>query len=140
MKRRDWKIIFTALAFVAVVGKTKKTNSAELREQVLQFAGLIEEFCAAHVINVSAVVSDEAGALVVDDIIERHVRELREREETRLPDDRQTLIKLLDRLQHRKARRTQRMFFGSATAARLADMVLKLLDEEIADDSRARLA
>ena len=79
-----------------------------------------------------------AGALVIDQIIERHVRELRDDEETQLPEDRQTLIKLFDRLQQRKARRTQREFYASATDAKLADLVLGLLDEEI--DDRGKLA
>ena len=131
MTRTDRKIVFTALAFFDVVVKCKDASGAKNEERIRELAGLVESFCEENVINVSASVSDEPGALVADQIIERHVRELREDEETRLPEDRQTLIKLFDRLQQRKTRRTRREFYASATDAKLADLVLGLLDEEI---------
>ncbi len=133
MTRTDRKIVFTALAFFAVVAKGKDISSTKNAERIRELAGLVESFCEENVINVSASVSDEPGALVIDQIIERHVRELRDDEETQLPEDRQTLIKLFDRLQQRKTRRTQREFYASATDAKLANLVLGLLDEEIDD-------
>ncbi len=136
MTRTDRKIVFTALAFFAVVVKGKDVSSAKNAERIRELAGLVESFCEENVINVSASVSDEPGALVIDQIIERHARELRDDEETQLPEDRQTLIKLFDRLQQRKARRTQREFYASATDAKLADLVLGLLDEEIDDGGK----
>lgn len=91
-------------------------------------------------LNASAVVSDEPAALLMDEIVERHVHELRESGETRLPEDRQTLIKLHDRLRHRKARRADREFYAFASEDRLADVVLGFLDDELDAGSKAKLA
>jgi hypothetical protein len=90
------------------------------------------------VVQVSAPVSEEPGVLVSDQIIERHLRELCDNDETHLPEDRQTLIKLIDRLEQRKSRRMRREFYASATEAQAADLVLELLDGEI--ENKTRLA
>jgi hypothetical protein len=140
MTRTDRKIIFTALAFLAVVTRGKGAIDERAAQRIQELAELVESYCNEHVIDVSLPVSEETGALVIDQIIERHAQELREKEETRLPEDRQMLIKLLDRLQVRKSRRAQREFFSAAGEQRLADLVLQLLDEEIDDVSRAKLA
>ncbi|MGB0083986.1 MAG: hypothetical protein WBP94_01235 [Rhodomicrobiaceae bacterium] len=60
MRRKDWKIIFTALAFVTVIGKKKTLNGNELKQDVLRLAELVDEFCAAHVGSTAAFVSDDA--------------------------------------------------------------------------------
>jgi hypothetical protein len=140
MTRTDRKIVFTALAFFAVVTKGKDVADGKAAEQIQELAGLIEGYCNEHIVNVFAPVSEEAGALVIDQVIERHVRELREKEETHLPEDRQMLIKLFDRLQLRKKRRAQREFFAFASEQKLADLVLELLDEEIVADNQAKFA
>ena len=76
----------------------------------------------------------------MDEFIDRHLKELVEDGATQLPEDRQTLIKMHDRLQHRQARRTDREFYAFASEEKLADLVLGLLDEELADDSKTKLA
>jgi hypothetical protein len=140
MKRKDWKTIFTALSFVAIVANKKGAASAGLRDEVLRLADLIEEFCLENVVNVSAMVSDGGEALLMDEVIEKHLRELRDEGSTELPEDRQLLVKLHDRLQHRKARRMDREFYAFATEQRIADAVLGFLDDELDGGDRARLA
>jgi hypothetical protein len=80
--------------------------------------------------------ADEAHA-GIDDMIDRHIHELKQEEITRLPEERQSLVMLLDRLLQRKTWRTHRKIFASVDEDKLADMVLKLMDEEINDSDRA---
>jgi hypothetical protein len=131
MTYTDNKIMFTALAFFAVIAKGNAASSTETSEEIQALAKLAENYCRETVGDVSVFVSDEPDALVTDQIIERHKQELRENEETRLPEDRQTLIKVHDRLLQRKARRAQQEFYASASEAKLSGLVLALLGEEI---------
>jgi hypothetical protein len=78
--------------------------------------------------------------VLTDQLIEKHVRELRETGSTEAPGDRQTLITLHDRLQHRKARRMGREFYANASDEKLADAVLDYFNEEMVDEGTARLA
>jgi hypothetical protein len=119
--------------------KAKKTNAQPGSGQVKQIAGLIETYCVEHVIFQDAAIFDEAGAIALDKLIERHMNELRDVQETRLPEDKQTLIEFHDRLQLRKARRMRRAFYASATEDKLADLVLGLLDEELDERNKAGL-
>jgi hypothetical protein len=135
MKNIDHKTLFTALAFLAVAQKGKDAGDHETAEQIRQLASLIEAFCAENAVPVPAPLSDGADATIIDQMIERHIRELLRNEETRLPKDKETLIKLHDRLQQRKVQRMQRDFYANATEAKLADLVLNYLDGEI-EDSR----
>lgn len=139
MTRTDRKILFTALAFFAVVTKGKNASEPHDTSWVLKLAGLVENFCAEHVSCVLGGAADETGTLAVDEIIERHIGELREKEETRLPEDKTELINLHDRLQQRKTRRMRREFYGSVTEGQLSDLVLRLLDEEIEAAEEAKL-
>jgi hypothetical protein len=139
MTRTDRKTLFTALAFFAVAVQGKNPDDPQKAKRVLDLAELAESFCAEHLSSVSWVASDETGTLAVDGVIERHIGELRGKEETRLPEDRAELINIHDRLQHRKTRRMRRDFYAFATEAQIADVVLKLLDEEINDASHKAL-
>ncbi len=141
MTYTDKRILFTALAFLAVVIKGKESSAAEAAaEQVRQVAELIEAYCMGNVANVSGAVSEYTEASEIDQLIEAYVIELRDDEAARLPDSKQALVKMHDRLHYRKARRIRREFYASATEAVLADLVLALLDEEIADESKTRVA
>jgi hypothetical protein len=133
MTRTDKKILFTALAFFAVAAKDKRSDNLRQAKRVLELAGLVEDFCTEHVSSVVWTAADETGALAVDAVIEQHLGELRAKEETRLPEDRAALINIHDRLQQRQTRRMRREFYAFATEAQIADVVLKLLDEEIND-------
>lgn len=138
MTRIDQKFFCTALAFLAVAMKSKDASSQESAEQILRLSGLMEAFCTENVIKAQGnLPADEAS---IDQIIERRITELRDDETTRLPVDKETLIKLYDRLHQRKARRMQREFYANVTEAKLADLILHYLDEEIEDDGRRSLS
>jgi hypothetical protein len=134
MTRADQKTLFTALAFVSVLMKGREIEASAEAAQVRQLAALIESFCLENNASASTHRADEGSSSLIDTMIEFHIDELKRRQETRLPDDRDVLIKLYDRLQQRKMRRLQREFYASATNDKIADLALQLLDEEIEDD------
>jgi hypothetical protein len=139
MTRTDRKTLFTALAFFAVAVQGKKPDDPQKAKRVLELAELVESFCAEYVSSVAWAAADETGTLVVDGVIEQYIGELRGKEETRLPDDRASLINIHDRLQQRKTRRVRRDFYAFATEDQIADVVLTLLDEELNDASHKAL-
>jgi hypothetical protein len=140
MNRTDRKIMFTALAFFAVAVKGgKNADMPNDGDRVRELALAVESFCDENVINVVSPVSDETGTLLIDQLIEKHKSELRDDEVTRLPEDRLTLVKMADRLEHRHIRKKRREFYGSATEDDIADRVLELLDRELEDQGGARL-
>ena len=128
--------LFIALGFTAVIlqGKVAETDGAE---RATALAKLIEEFCALNVVDGALVstanLANEPDTATIDQAIDRHVIELRDDESTVLPTDKTTLVKFYDRLQQRKARRTQAAFYAMADVKMLADRVLQYLDEEIAE-------
>lgn len=140
MTRTDRKILFTALAFFAVLAKGRDANSAEEAEQIRQLAALAENFCARNAGGMYGTTANEADDRSLDAMIVRLVGDLRDKEVAHLPEDRAALSNLHDRLVQRKSRRTYREFYALATEAQFADEVLRLLDEEIEDASRAKLA
>jgi hypothetical protein len=140
MTRTDRKILFTALAFFALIIQGKNAGDRHKAARVLKLASLVEAFCMEHVPSMLWVTTDETGSSAVDQLIEQHIKELRDREVTVLPADRTALINMHDRLQQRKTRRMRREFYALATEDTLGDLVLKLLDEEIEDEENAMLA
>ena len=130
------KFFVNGLAFVAVLMKGKDAESAAMASQTHDLAQLIMAYCAA---NDGALQTKASPEMVLDRAIDRHKTELRDEEETRLPQDRQALIGLHGRLQSRKALRTSRDFYGYADEDKLANAVLALLDEEIEAEGRTRL-
>jgi hypothetical protein len=140
MTRTDRKILFTALAFFALIIQGKNAGDRHKAVRVLKLAGLVEAFCMEHVPSMLWVKTDETGSSAVDQIIEHHVKELRDKDETVLPAERTTLINLHDRLQQRKTRRMRWEFYASVKDDVIADLVLKLLDEEIEYEENAKLA
>ncbi len=70
----------------------------------------------------------------IDRLIDEHVQELKEKDFARLPDDRDMLIRLHERLEHRKAQREHREVYALAREGWIAGLVLDLLREEIAAD------
>lgn len=137
MTRYDQKVLFTALAFVTVLLQDGSNLSNSSANKINIFARLIGEFCAENIARSSDDVAtahvEDNNAPRIDAAIEMHIQELRDRHETVLPDDRETLIQFYDRLQQRKARRMQWQFYAKATKEKLADLVLHYFDEEIED-------
>jgi len=131
----DPKTFFTALAFIAVVRGPRPADDQQTAAQIREFAGLIEEFCVATAADNPACLPDDADATAIDQTIGRHIRELREKEITVLPRDRESLIKLYDRLNYRNQRRINRQLYPTFNTSKLADMVLDYLDNEIEQSS-----
>jgi hypothetical protein len=133
MMKVDRKTLFTGLAFLAVMIKSpERSPSGTSARKIRRLAGLMETFSVEHN-GAPASGNAEARDTRMDALIERQIAELRNTEETELPTDRQTLMDMHDRLQHRKSRRLCREFYGTASEDGLADAVLTLLDEEIED-------
>jgi hypothetical protein len=135
MTRTDLQILYTALAYIAVY--LKEPQEAHKAEPAIILAAHIEEYCRKNVENafppneVHFVSDGDANA--IDKIIDKHVQELRHEESTILPQDRQSLLTIYDRLQQRKAHRMQATFYQTVHDEFLADSVRRYLDEEIAD-------
>jgi hypothetical protein len=141
MTRADRKFLCGALAFAAVIARDKEKAPETMgaaTEQIQKLAALIDAYCTAHVVG--GPLGEEASTETADELVELHTRELREKGETRLPEDWQMLMHLHDRLLHRQARRKWREFYSPDNEAKLANLVLALLDKEIDGDSRAKLA
>jgi len=130
------------MAFQTMLSHNKKDASESAVEKVVELAKQMNEFCNLYVSKAFPLstlrVSDEMGAEKLDCKIEHHIRELRTEETTHLPEDRGMLIKLYDRLQQRKARRLQWDFYATVKEEKLADLVLRLLDEEIEEADSAQ--
>ncbi|MDD3183325.1 MAG: hypothetical protein PHD48_11065 [Alphaproteobacteria bacterium] len=138
MIQEDWQSrLCLMLAFQTVVAHGKQSRG--MAEKVIELARRMNEFCVSNLSK--AFHSDEFsfiedyGAARIDVAIDLYKQELRTKEQTQLPQDRENLIHLYDRLQQRKARRMQRQFFTMAKEDKLADLVLNLLDEELEETS-----
>jgi hypothetical protein len=125
------------LAFQTVVANGKTTKTQKMAKKVVEFAKRMDEFCN---LNISQAFSsgtinfvDDKGAAQIDDAIAIYIEELRTKGSTELPQDKESLIQLYDRLQLRKSRRMQWPFYATAKEAKVADLVLHYLDEEIED-------
>lgn len=125
------------LAFQTIVAHSK--NSEDLAEKTIELARRMNEFCNLNIAKVFPIstinFADDNDLSKIDDAIAFHIEELKTKEQTHLPEDREMLIQLYDRLQQRKSRRMQWHFYATAKEDKLADMVLKFLDEEIEDAS-----
>lgn len=121
------------LAFQTVVAHGRQSES--MAEKVFELARRMNEFCSLHLRDTfppaTMTFADDAAAMAIDDAIDQHIKELKTKEQTHLPEDKETLIKFYDRLQQRKARRMQWQFYATAKEEKIADLVLRLLDEEI---------
>jgi hypothetical protein len=135
MSRYDQKILFTALAFMAVVQKDGKKADENHAQKVMALAGLINNFCTENIpsftLPISAVNDDKEAAAKLDMAIERYIKELRENETTVLPEEKDSLMQIYVRLQFRTIHRINAVLFSEISPSRLADHVLSQLDEEI---------
>lgn len=123
------------LAFQAVITQGNNAKSDEGVQRIIGLARLINEFCDLHMPQTfpeqTIKLPDDMWATQVDAAINQHIEDLQKREQTKLPTDREILIQYYDRLQQRKVRRSQWLFYAQATTEELADLVLKYMDEEI---------
>lgn len=125
------------LAFQTVISQGEDAKSEEAVQRIVGFAKLMNEFCDLHLTQTfpskTIELVDDKGAAKTDAALNWHIEELQKNEMTQLPEDLETLIQFYDRLQQRKFRRTQWLFYAQATEEQLADLVLRYLDEEIED-------
>jgi hypothetical protein len=123
------------LAFQTMIAQGESATSEATVQKIIGLAKLMDEFCDLHLTQsfpaATIKFADDKGAAQIDATINMHIEELRKREATQLPTERETLIQLYDRLQLRKIRRGLWMFYAQAPAERLADLVLEYMDEEI---------
>jgi hypothetical protein len=125
------------LAFQSMISQGENAKSKDADQKIIALAKLMNEFCDLHLTQAFPAktidFTDDKGAAKTDAAINMHIEDLQKREQTHLPEDRETLIQFYDRLQQRKVRRKQWLFYAEASTAQLADLVLKYLDEEIED-------
>ena len=86
MTRTDQKILFTALAFLAVLMKGEDTERKDEAQKVVTLAEYIEAFCVERIGDLMPQ-PPEASAEETDALIKRHIQDLKQRHETRLPGD-----------------------------------------------------
>jgi hypothetical protein len=126
------------LAFQTVITHGGKITE-DAQKRILGLAQRMNEFCDLQLKQASPEETiklvDDKGAAKIDDAIASYIEELRTKESTELPQDKESLIQLYDRLQLRKSRRMQWQFYTTAKEEKLADLVLHYLDEEIEDMS-----
>jgi hypothetical protein len=125
------------LAFQTILANGKKTETPDTAKRIMEFAKRMNEFCDLYVSKAFSPETeffiDDKGAAKIDAAIAQHIEELRTKETTHLPEDKETLIQFYDRLQQRKSRRMQWQFYATATKEKLSDLILHYLDEEIED-------
>jgi hypothetical protein len=137
MKRNDFNhCLCLMLAFQSVITHGKKANTDNV-EKIMELAQQMSEFCDLYYSKTFPSVSinfvNDRWTLKIDHSIERYKDELKARQTTQLPKDKETLIQLYDRLQQRKSRRMQKQLFASAKEEKLTDLILNYLTEEIED-------
>lgn len=137
MNKNEQMRLCLMLAFQSMISQGENGRSKESVNKIVALARLMDEFYDFHLQRTfpeqTIELAEDKWATKTDAAINMHIEELQKREETKLPEDRETLIQFYDRLQQRKARRKQWLFYAEASTEQLADLVLKYLDEEIED-------
>ena len=137
MNKDEQRRLCLILAFQSMISQGENAKSKEAAQRIVALARLMDEFCDLHLKQTfpekTIELAEDKWATKIDAALNMHIEELQKREQTQLPEDRETLIQFYDRLQQRKARRKQWLFYAEASKEQLADLVLKYLDEEIED-------
>jgi hypothetical protein len=124
------------LAFQTVITHGGKITE-DAQKRILGLAQRMNEFCDLQLKQAfpeeTIKLVDDKGAAKIDDAIATYIKELKTKGSTVLPQDKESLIQLYDRLQLRKSRRVQWPLYASAKEEKIADLVLHYLDEEIED-------
>src|ERR1700690_1827911 len=130
MTRTDYKVLFTALGFLAVILDNVPRDRQALRATTL--AQLIESFCATSLPEAFTSEAMEAtGAAETEHLLELYVAELRAAGSAQLSHDRQTLLGMYDLLLVQKTRFEQKDFFASGHDEVIANRILQLAEERI---------
>jgi hypothetical protein len=130
MTRTDYKVIFTALGFLAVILDDVPRDRQALRATTL--AQLIEAFCASAMPDAfSNAASDGVQVVEAEQHLERYLADLRETGSADLSHDRQTLLRMYDLLLIEKTRFEQTAFLESGHDDVIANRVLQLADDRL---------
>lgn len=129
--------LYLGLSFLASALTDKDFYSVDAAKRIVDRAQKISDFCNLYAPNVADMPTvqlvNEVGAEELDKIIGGFVEQRRKKFTVALPDDEETLLKLYDRLQHRAARRINRLLFAQISREKLAKSILSQLDQEIED-------
>lgn len=121
------------LAFQAMITQGNNAKSGESVQKIIGLARLMNEFCDLHMPQAFpepffAPMDDKKAAKLNSDI-NLYGEELQKQGSTVLPDDRETLIELYDRIQHRKTQYSQLEFYAHAPKEEISAAILNLLKE-----------
>ncbi len=137
MNKNEQMRLCLMLAFQSMISQGENAKSKEAAQRIVALARLMDEFCDLHLKQTfpekTIELAEDKWTTKIDAALNMHIEDLQKREETQLPEDRETLIQFYDRLQQRKSRQKQWLFYAEASTEQLADLVLKYLDEEIED-------
>jgi hypothetical protein len=136
MNKDEQMRIALMLAFQSMISQGENAKSKEAAQRIVALARLMAEFCDLPLKQTfpekTIELAEDKWATKIDAALNMHVEELQKRDR-RNAEDRETHHPVYDRLQQRKARRKQMLFYAEASTEQLADLVLKYLDEEIED-------
>ncbi len=135
MTRTDFKVLFTALGFLAVVMKGENANN-DGADKARKLAGLIEEFCiVTHPEQFGRCDQvPSVSSTTINDMINHFKGQLVNKGDASLPHDRPTLLQFYEQLIVRQTRLREQHFYQMATDDLIANRVLAMIDEEIKAD------
>jgi hypothetical protein len=136
MTSTDYKVLFTALGFLAVILDNVPRDRQALRATTL--AQLIEAFCASSVPDALASEAVEgARTTETEELLELYIAELRDTGSAQLSHDRQTLLGMYELLLIQKLRFEQKAFFESGHDDVIANRILQLAEERLQREQRS---
>lgn len=116
MNKDEQMCLCLMLAFQSMISQGENTKSKEAAQRIVALARLMDGFCDLHLRQTfpeqAIELSEDKWATKIDAALNRHIEELQKREQMALPEDRETLIQFYDRLQQRKVRRKQWLFYA----------------------------
>jgi hypothetical protein len=130
MTRTEQQILFNALGYhsVIVMGEQQQKDCDKIARGR---AWLIEEFCRATMPEVygksSDTISDDLSDQRIDALIDSFKTNLKDKEEALLPINRDSLLRIHERLQARAMAKLRASYSNDA----LADEILQIIDAEI---------
>jgi len=133
MTRTDFKVLFTALGFLAVVMKGENANN-DGADKARKLASLIEEFCIQPEQFGRCGQAASVASATINDMINQFKVELVEVGNASLPQDRATLLQFYEQLIVRQTRHREQHFYVMATDDMIANRILTMIDEEIKAD------
>jgi len=137
MTRYDRHILFTALAFVAVVLKDGEKLQKGSAKKVMKLTSLLGDFCTDNVPSTFSVeASSSPDVNEIECLVSNYIADLRTKESVFLDYDRQTLLKMYEELLIQKTRHEQQAFYLIAPSDMIASNILRLAKEQMRRENR----